>query len=61
LDVILKKEEKVMKKKVNLVLAGLVLAGLAVFLTVEGAEAFCVYNNTDREVVAAQTPSNFFR
>jgi len=36
-----------MKKKVNLVIAGLVLAGLAVFLAAEGAEAFCVYNNTD--------------
>jgi len=39
-----------MKKRVNLVIAGLVLAGLAVFLTVEGAEAFCVYNNTDMRV-----------
>jgi len=44
-----------MKKKVNLVLAGLVLAGLAVFLTVEGAEAFCVYNNTDTLISVYQT------
>jgi len=44
-----------MKKKVNLVLAGLVLAGLAVFLAVEGAEAFCVYNQTDRRINVEQT------
>jgi len=43
-----------MKKKVNLVLAGLVLAGLAVFLTVEGAEAFCVENHTDAKISASQ-------
>ena len=34
-------------KKFNSVIAGLVFASLMVFLMVEGAEAFCVYNKTD--------------
>jgi len=42
-------------RKFNLVIAGLVLAGLAVFLTVEGAEAFCVYNYTDVSIQVNQT------
>jgi len=49
-----------MKKKVNLLFAGLVLAGLAVFLAAEGAEAFCVYNNTDIVVEAKQTEGGNF-
>jgi len=44
-----------MKKRVNLVLAGLVLAGLAVFLTAEGADAFCVYNQMDTWINVDQT------
>ena len=44
-----------MKGKMNLFLAGLVLAGLGVFLMVEGAEAFCVYNKTDKQITVIQT------
>ena len=44
-----------MKKTVNSVLAVLVLAVLAVFLTTEGAEAFCVYNKTDKKMRVEQT------
>jgi len=43
------------------IFAGLVLAGLAVFLTVEGAEAFCVYNNTDVVVVAEKAGGDFIK
>ena len=43
-----------MKKRVNSVLAALVLAGIALFLTVEGAKAFCVYNKTDKKISVRQ-------
>jgi len=43
---VIQERRKIAMRKFNLVLAGLVLAGLAVFLAAEGAEAFCVYNNT---------------
>lgn len=41
-------------RKFNSVIAGLILAGFAVFLTVEGAEAFCVHNDSDRDMRAQQ-------
>ena len=44
-----------MSKKVNLIFAGLVFAALALFLAVEGAEAFCVYNNMDGVIEVEQT------
>lgn len=39
-----------MGKKVNLISAGLVFAVFASLLVVRGADAFCVYNNTDKEL-----------
>jgi len=49
-----------MKKKVNLVFAALVFAAIAAFLTVEGAEAFCVHNNTDRTMLITQVSGGSF-
>jgi len=43
-----------MSKKVNLIFAGLVFAALMVFLAAEGAEAFCVYDKTDKVVRVEQ-------
>ncbi|MBM4276681.1 MAG: hypothetical protein FJ130_02225 [Deltaproteobacteria bacterium] len=43
-----------MKKKLNLVFAAMVLALLSAFMAVEGAEAFCVYNRTDKVVRVEQ-------
>ena len=42
-------------KKFNSVVAVLVFAVFAVFLAVEGAEAFCIYNNTDAQISVEQT------
>ena len=42
-------------KKFNSVVAVLVFAVFAVFLAVEGAEAFCVYNNTNTNMIVEQT------
>ena len=39
-----------MKKKVNSVFMALVFVVLAAFLVVGGAEAFCVYNKTDKKI-----------
>ncbi len=39
-----------MYKKVNLIFAGLVFIALTTFPAVEGAEAFCVYNETDTAI-----------
>ena len=47
-------------RKFNSVLVGLVFVVFAVFLMVEGAEAFCVYNNTDIVVEAEQTEGGNF-
>ena len=49
-----------MKGKMNLFLAGLVLTVLGVFLMVEGAEAFCVYNKTDGQIEAVQISGGKF-
>jgi len=43
-----------MGKKVSLVFTGLVFVVLSTFLVVEGAEAFCVYNKTDKVVRVEQ-------
>ena len=42
-------------RKFNSVFAVLVFAVFALFLAVEGADAFCVYNNTDTRIHAKQT------
>ena len=42
-------------RKFNSVIAGLVFVVFAVFLMVEGAEAFCVYNNTNTNMIVEQT------
>ena len=47
-------------RKFNSVVAVLVFAVFAVFLAVEGAEAFCVYNNTDTVIYATQTSGGNF-
>lgn len=44
-------------RKFNSVIAVLVLAGFAVFLMVEGADAFCVYNKTALDYVHAYQTS----
>ena len=43
-----------MKKKMNSILTALALAGFAVFLTAEGAKAFCIHNNTADIVIGAR-------
>ena len=46
-----------MNKKVRSIFAGLVFAALALFLAVEGAEAFCVYNNTKNDNMGVRQTS----
>ena len=49
-----------MNKKVGSIFTGLVFVVVAAFLMVEGAEAFCVYNKTDKPMNAAQTSGGNF-
>ena len=46
-----------MGKKVNSVFAVLVFAGFALFLAVEGADAFCVYNDTTDRIIQVEQVS----
>jgi hypothetical protein len=43
-----------MKGKRGFIFPGLVLAAATVFLAAEGAEAFCVYNKTDKKIIVNQ-------
>lgn len=47
-----------MSKKVNSVLVAVVFAALTTFAAVEGTEAFCIYNNTDRALQVIQKSGN---
>jgi len=48
-----------MRKKVNLIFATIVFAVVGVFL-VEGAEGFCVYNQTDTKIMVTQVAGGIF-
>ena len=49
-----------MNKKIGSVFTGLAFVVFAAFLAVEGAEAFCVYNKTDKPMNAVQTSGGNF-